>query len=89
MELTINELINIIETAIHRAREVDGKEALISQRQASAKYGVEFTKAVESGRIKPAQIGPGRNGKRSYRVSDILALRTADRIEARIQLSEL
>lgn len=59
----------------------------ISQRKARDIYGKWFTDAESSGRIRPARIGEGRNGKRSYRVVEIQQLRTADLIRAELQLN--
>ena len=55
----------------------------ISQRQAYETYGRKFiNEAVASGRLKPSHIGEGRTGTIRYAVSDIIAIRTADRLQA-------
>lgn len=55
----------------------------ISQRQAYETYGRKFiNEAVANGRLKPCHIGIGRTGTIRYAIADILAIRTADRIQA-------
>ena len=60
----------------------------ISQHKALATYGKWFTDAVNRGRLHPCRVGEGKNGKRSYRITDILELRTADLIRAEIRIRE-
>lgn len=57
----------------------------ISQHKALATYGKWFTDAVRRGRLHPCRVGEGKNGKRSYRIVDILNLRTADLVRAELR----
>jgi len=55
----------------------------ISQRQAYETYGRKYIReAVDNGRLKPVYVGTGRTGTIRYAIADILAIRTADRIQA-------
>ena len=57
----------------------------ISQRQAYETYGRKYIcEMVESGRLRPSHIGNGKTGTIRYAISDILACRTADKIQASI-----
>lgn len=58
----------------------------ISGRKAKSIYGTWFMEAVKSGRLRPTRVGDGYNGKHSYRITDILQLRTADLMMAEIQM---
>lgn len=89
MEFTRNELQFMLDAAAMRAIEEVQGTRLISQREATAVYGREFVDAVRDGRLIPARIGNGKNGKRSYRVSDILAVRAYDTRQARLDIEKL
>lgn len=56
----------------------------ITQNQARTTYGRWFRKAVESGKLKPCRRGEGRTGTMWFSVSDILALRASEQIQAEL-----
>lgn len=90
MELTKAELQAIIAaTAQATAEECGATSGLLSYTQAKRKYGKWFEMSVKTGRLQPALIGEGRNGKKDFLQSDIMTLRANDMREARLQLSNL
>ena len=87
--------MDYLATVIETAMEIGATKALenlgltsgeISQNKALQLYGSWFAEADREGRIRPIRIGEGRNGKRTYRVTDILALRTKDAAKAMLKL---
>ncbi|MCF0229695.1 MAG: hypothetical protein HUJ76_08415 [Parasporobacterium sp.] len=56
----------------------------ISRTRAIDTYGKWFVEAEIAGRIRPFHIGTGSNGKKSYRIADILALRVQDAVRAEL-----
>lgn len=57
----------------------------ISRSRAVSVYGRYFIEAERDGRIRPVSIGKGRNGKKMYRVEDILALKAKDALRAELK----
>ena len=57
----------------------------ISRKKAIAVYGEYFRDAEKQGRIHPVRIGQGRNGKKYFRVADILSLKAKDAIRAELK----
>lgn len=87
--------MDYLATVIETAMEIGATKALenlgltsgeISQNKALQLYGSWFAEADREGRIRPIRIGEGRNGKRTYRVTDILALRTKDAAKAMLKI---
>lgn len=89
MEITKNELKEIITSAVDYALERRGEKPSISHRQAVVLFGAEFNRAVESGQIKPISIGKGKNGMRRYSVAEIEMLHAFNKREARLQLESM
>lgn len=56
----------------------------ISQRKARKVYGKWFKEMEEAHKILPVRGGSGRTGTIWYSVSDIIALRTSQKINAQI-----
>lgn len=57
----------------------------ISRSKAVQVYGRYFVEAEKQGRILPVRVGNGRNGKKVYRVVDILTLRAQDALKAELK----
>lgn len=57
----------------------------ISRRKAISIYGKYFVDAERQGRINPVRVGNGRNGKKVYRVVDILSLKAKDAARAELK----
>ena len=57
----------------------------ISRHKAIAVYGQYFVDAERDGRIIPVRVGQGRNGKKYYRVVDILSLKAKDALRAELK----
>lgn len=57
----------------------------ISRSRAIALYGNYFVNAERQGRISPVRVGNGRNGKKVYRVVDILSLKARDAARAELK----
>lgn len=57
----------------------------ISRRKAISIYGKYFVDAERKGRINPVRVGNGRNGKKVYRVVDILSLKAKDAARAELK----
>lgn len=62
-----------------------GVNTLISYRQGESTYGKFFKDAVASGKLTPASIGNGKNGKRLFAVRDIIALRAEEEEKAALK----
>lgn len=58
----------------------------ISEREAFRTYGTWLRRAVDDGRILPHRTGMGRNSKKLYNVSAILALRASDEARAELKI---
>ena len=52
--------------------------------QAKKTYGSWFVEAVSTGRLYPSRVGKGPHGTRWYSVREILSLRTADIMPAKL-----
>lgn len=87
--------MDYLSTLIETATEIGSAKALetlgltsgeISQNKALQLYGSWFAQADKTGRIRPIRIGEGRNGKRIYRVVDILSLRAKDAAQAMLKI---
>ena len=57
----------------------------ISRSKAIATYGKYFKEAEKQGRIRPVRVGTGRNGKKVYRIKDILSLKANDLLKAELK----
>lgn len=57
----------------------------ISFRQASETYGSWFRVAASNHRIHPVRVGNGKTGTKWYSVTEILALRAMDELQAHLQ----
>jgi hypothetical protein len=57
----------------------------ISRNKAISVYGRYFVTAEKQGRINPVRIGKGRNGRKYYRVEDILSLKAHDALRAELK----
>ena len=67
--------------ALERCGHISGE---ISERDAFRLYGTWFRRAVQDGRILPHRTGTGRNSKKLYNLSTILALRLSDETRAEL-----
>lgn len=56
--------------------------AEISERKARQIYGKFFTENVANGRLRPARRATGKTATKWYRVTDILALRDSEELDA-------
>lgn len=57
----------------------------ISRNKAVSVYGRYFVNAEREGRISPVRVGKGRNGRKYYRVEDILSLKAQDALRAELK----
>ena len=57
----------------------------ISRSKAIAIYGNYFRDAERQGRISPVRVGNGKNGKKVYRIVDILTLKAKDALRAELR----
>lgn len=82
-----------IEEIINNAVQLGAVEALrltgatsgeISQREAVRRFGRWFTDAERAGKLRPVHVGEGRTGKRSYALTDIFKLKTAEAARAEL-----
>lgn len=58
--------------------------AELSRNKAISVYGSYFLKAEKEGRIRPCRVGNGKNGKKYFRVVDILTLRAKDALKSEL-----
>ena len=65
--------ITIQQTVIVTLRLLGVDSGLVSYNKARKIWGARFTKAVESGELRPLSVGEGKNGKRTYDIQDIIA----------------
>lgn len=56
----------------------------ITYNQAKKTYGAWFVEAVRAGRLYPSRVGKGPHATRWYSVREILSLRTADIMPAKL-----
>ena len=82
-----------IEEIISNAAQLGALEALrltgaasgeVSQREAVRRFGSWFVQMERAGKITPVRIGEGPHGKRSYALTDILKLKTAQAVKAEL-----
>lgn len=84
MELTKQEIEGLMTAAATRALEDAGvTSGFISRREGQRRWGTWFISSINAGRLQPVTSG----GKHNYLLSDIIALRNADMIKSRIQMS--
>lgn len=83
MDLTKGIIQDIATCAVAQCLESLGiSSGHISQTRAEEVYGKWFKEAVRRRRLHPVIVGEGKNGKKLYSVSDIVALRAEDKANA-------
>lgn len=89
--LTTNEIQAIADVAAQRAVEQVGAGSKTLTFSGGCKaFGPWFREAVRTGRLAPASVGRGaKNATQRYLLSDILSLQAADKMAARLQLTEI